>query len=475
MNWLCNPIQGGQIEAYKKLIEKHHVENLYVIQFDEDVLELKESAISSVIREIYFFSEVQHALYSKYVFYSEMKPLDKEILDYMALYQGEAMEMMERAGQKEDLIEIFFMKYFEHVMYWNTMLDLAKIDLFIPKAVPHSIYDYFIMRLCQYKKIPIVMTELAPIQTSFRLLVFNDYETFNQEIVDKIDRYSREDNITLPDDLEQEYELFMGTREKIVPVYVGPKNIFVNHIKLFIRLCKHISWKNAVNRIGLHFNNKLYVKNMLRYYERLAAKPDLKKVPYVFFALHYQPELTTCPLGGWFVHQYLAIRMLSYYLPEGVYLYVKEHPALKNLPENTRLQEHYRNIERLQNVVLISLDIESESLIENAIAVASITGSVGYESMYLHKPYLMFGNQIMKYAKGTFNIRTNEDCERAIKEIFENGFNYGDKEVKAFLKVIGESTVPFQFVNGEQLFDKEGAQKYADFLSTQIELCVKKE
>ena len=86
------------------------------------------------------------------------------------------------------------------------------------------------------------------------------------------------------------------------------------------------------------------------------------------------------------------------------------------------------------------MDTDTIKLLDNCVAVGSITGSVGYEALYKKKPYLMFGYQIMRYSPVTFNIRNKEDCENALKKIFAGDFKINDNEIRAFLKVMGEMT-----------------------------------
>ena len=48
---------------------------------------------------------------------------------------------------------------------------------------------------------------------------------------------------------------------------------------------------------------------------------------FVYFALHFEPERTTNPDGGFFHDQFLAIIHLRKILPEDVNIFVKEHPS----------------------------------------------------------------------------------------------------------------------------------------------------
>ncbi len=439
MNFLWNVWDGGY-DVISKLREKYDITSLYVIQSETLQNGLEIASLQDITKERFRHLDVVRAQYNKYIYYNEMPPLDKELLDKMACYEPEEIKMLEREWEGKDSTERRFIQYHRHLRYWNYFLDKAKIDFFITGLTPHGGYSYTILRLCKIKGISVLQIEELPFQTCRRLIVYSDFELFDNNITNLIKTYQASSEsikmIELSADAQKEYDLFMGTDKQIVPVGGTPKGMLPVRLKLFKEI-----WRKNRNRAltvtTKYFARKINTTRLLHIYEKMAVKPDLN-LPYIYFPLHYQPELTTSPRGGWFVHQYLAIEMLSYYVPESVQIYVKEHPVMKKSPVHTRSVMHYCAINRLKNVKLISLDVNTIPLIENAVAVASITGSVGYEAMFKKKPYLMFGNQIMKYAPGTFNIRNNADCKTAIDTIFRKNFSFKEKEIKIFLKVLEE-------------------------------------
>lgn len=129
-----------------------------------------------------------------------------------------------------------------------------------------------------------------------------------------------------------------------------------------------------------------------RAYEALATNtvPDY---PYVIFFLHYQPERTTLPEGYGFAQQILAIKALASSLPPGVRILVKEHPStFRNMchwAERTPI--FYQKITQEVGATLISMKIDSYGLIDRAVAIATITGTVAYESLIRGTPAVVFG------------------------------------------------------------------------------------
>lgn len=130
-------------------------------------------------------------------------------------------------------------------------------------------------------------------------------------------------------------------------------------------------------------------------YEKFSIPFDPSNVgPYVYFPMHYQPELTTTPLGNESSDQFYVIRALSRSLPNGYKLVVKEHPSQFSrvlFGEQGRHLGCWELVSNLKNVILADLSISSISLIQNASAVVTITGTAGWEAMVNGKPCLHFG------------------------------------------------------------------------------------
>ncbi len=433
---------------FEAWIKEFNLEALYAIRRD-NVDDYAGGSLGSILIERLDYLDIKHARYEHCPFYDELPPLDAELLDKMAPYEPEAIKMLERTDELSKSTERRMIQYHQHVRYWSCFLDKTKIDLLLLGDVPHEIYDYILFRLCQLKGISVLLTTMLPFQSMHRVMpLWGSYETFDTAIAEQIGRYRdiypTEESVELGTAAQKEYDLFHGVNEQIVPVASPPPHLS-DYWRVFSSEFRRAK-KDAFARIPRHITAKLEINRLLRYYARLAIKPDLN-VPYIYFPLHYQPEMTTSPSGGWFVHQYLAIQMLSYYAPPGVWIYVKEHPVYKKVYTCTRISAHYDLIARLKNVKLMPLETDTIELIRNASAVSSITGSVGYEAMYQHKPYIMFGNQVMRYGPGTLNVRNNEDCKEAMRKIFDEGISYGDRDVEIFLKVMEEASCRGDYQN----------------------------
>jgi hypothetical protein len=178
-------------------------------------------------------------------------------------------------------------------------------------------------------------------------------------------------------------------------------------------------------------------KKILATYNQLANEVNLD-VPYIFVALQCEPERQTCPAGGVFGNQYLMVDMLSKLVPQGWKIYVKEHVSqfkVYQAAERAKPVEFYNMIASMPNVQLVPLAYTSFELIDKARASATVSGTVGWESVVRGKPTLLFGHAWYRDCKGVFVTHTVESCRKAIQEI-NNGYQVNPSEVRCFARVV---------------------------------------
>ena len=190
----------------------------------------------------------------------------------------------------------------------------------------------------------------------------------------------------------------------------------------------------------LYFSDKLFKFNYNKHkrtkkvYDKFAIKPDFSK-KILYYPLHLDPEASTL-VRETLSNQLTIIKMLNDSLPDGWEICIKEHPVIfsflkkKNLRQNWyffltmskyRGAKFYQLLNQLDKVKVISLKYSSEEILKKSQAVATINGTICLEAMHIHKPILLFGEKLVaKYVKGIFNIRSSEDCKKALRDI-----NYG--------------------------------------------------
>lgn len=176
---------------------------------------------------------------------------------------------------------------------------------------------------------------------------------------------------------------FKGQRKQIIErLYIAAqRREWALLLLLMDCLCKRsreIAFTRFVRRLRFRSEMKKRI---------ICHQEDLQK-PFVFFALHLQPEMSTSALGGYFSNQMNAIEAIREILPKGWWICIKENPKQRYMCRDLPFYERAR---QWSEVKFINDSAGSEELIKQARIIATITGMVGYEALLLGKPCVYFG------------------------------------------------------------------------------------
>jgi hypothetical protein len=180
-----------------------------------------------------------------------------------------------------------------------------------------------------------------------------------------------------------------------------------------------------------------FKRQLRRHYERLAREVPLD-MPYVFVALHYQPEQTTCPTGSVFVDQFVMVDLVAKSVPRDWLVYVKEHPYQffeASIGERGRSVELYDELAALPNVRLVPFSQSPFDLIDHARAVATVSGTAGIEAVLRGRPCLVFGYAWYRGCDGVFYTPSLAACQDAIDAI-ASGVRVDTRNVELFMEAV---------------------------------------
>jgi hypothetical protein len=196
----------------------------------------------------------------------------------------------------------------------------------------------------------------------------------------------------------------------------------VNNFGLFLRFVKSGQWRphrlerGILREIGYRisflsrekdYNNS--IQNIMITQDQMVEYTNL---PYIYFPLHLQPELTTSALGDIFADQMLALERLSSLLPNGWKILLKENPKQTSCQ---RGELFFQRLGTLHNVALVPTSADTFELISKSKFVATITGTAGWEAIKGGKPALVFGRPWYLTLAGVFRYAPAIDLE-AISE-----------------------------------------------------------
>jgi hypothetical protein len=186
------------------------------------------------------------------------------------------------------------------------------------------------------------------------------------------------------------------------------------------------------------------MESLVTYYKEIASPPDLQR-NYVYVALTLQPEANSSPLGGVFADLHLMVDLIARSVPDDWMVYVKEHPSSLHpvwawRSQATRSRAFYEDIERIPKVQFVPIDTESYDLIDNARAVATLTGTSSWQAVNRGVPGMAFGYPWYRGCEGVYHIETIEACRQAIAEIVE-GVEIDLGKIRLFVHALEQTSV----------------------------------
>jgi hypothetical protein len=355
--------------------------------------------------------------------------------------------------------------------YWTGVLDMLKPDLVLFHSTPHVVCDYVLYGVAQAQGVGILF---------FRRTNIPGYIYPVSRIEDPspiIARYQHllsdniEEHINLPSALEEHIRKLSNPQStgmishiKNPPAWRAALNLlkkipnterYPDYSAYILRVLKGDAsyYKQGFrpiekSRMGpleyrlYRLSARLKRGRLWRDYHRRARTPDLN-APFVFFPLHYQPERSTLPEGGAFADQRDVIDVISSSLPDGWYLYVKEHPATfssNRRGDISRDTRYYDDLESYANVRLMPVTCDSSRLIDAAKAVATSTGTAGWEAIIRGTPALVFGDAWYLGCEGAFYVPSSSLCKQAMETI-RGGYHVDRRKVRLWLRAMDESCI----------------------------------
>jgi hypothetical protein len=392
-----------------------------------------------------------------------------DFLKEYASFELQALKMMDRMDPDQE--SFAFMERQRHyrnmLKYCTACLIELKVDFVIFGVVPHQVFDYALYLLCRFHNINCVC--LGNTQFMGRFLMIKNISSIDVKIQEDYKKIlaSGKDAALLKSELsgditsyynriQQDYSEAKPEWErnhlieskKSDGIFSLAKKFFIelnnNRTRYFgedgflhiIKQKKKTTEESKISifQYSIHkLKTNRFKRKLKDYYNSLTIQPDYT-VKYVFFALHYQPEMTTNPSGDIFVDQRLCVEVLLKQIPSDYLIYVKEHQAqfYSHLEGNTsRAKYYYDDLLSNSRVRLLPLDSDPLKLVKNAQAVATIMGTVGWEAMAIGIPVIAFGLSWYEKYDGVLKI-TNEETASKIEEFIAN-FKFDEKNLFAYL------------------------------------------
>ena len=383
-----------------------------------------------------------------------------------------AIKMMDRADPWNSFTNRERASTFRGVSrYWTGVLDMLRPDLVLFDDTPHEIPDYTLYGVAKAQGISILWFRRASIPGY--IYPVSGIEDPSPIIAryEQLLRTKLEEHINLPSALEGHILKLSNPQSTGMIAYIETppaRRVDLRLLKRILYIERYPKYFGYVlrllkgrptyykqrfrsierSRMGrlehrlYRLSARLKRRRLWRDYHRRARIPELDR-PFVYLPVHYQPERTTLPEGGAFVDQRDVVDAISSSLPDDWYLYVKEHPATfasNRSGDISRDTRYYDDLESYPNTRLVPVTYSSARLIDASRAVATCTGTAGWEAILRGTPALVFGHAWYVGCEGSFSVTSGKLCKEAIETI-RSGYHVDRRKVRLWLRAVDESCV----------------------------------
>ena len=487
--YLC-AIAHPWIEISKKLASKHNVNPRYFVHWNSD----KKKYITSGLNDSYLQSleDAWKGLgfpndIERYVF-------DEKELMSIAYYELIALKMMERLDPDGKSFPFTTRLYFfrDLLGYWFNVIKSREIDLVISPSIPHRVFDYALYVVCKMKNINFLMFQLTPFGS-------------NSILIDNIDAMPTiaENKATraIPSEtIQKRIAKAQDDYNKAIPSYMSKHEDIskrsyplspLKHVKKLLRSYRlttsspntywvengfspsetKYSW---IDFYDMQANRNEIVSAFIQSYEKItvADLPD----KFILVALHYQPEETSCPTGGAYSDQILMVQLLNECLPDDIAIVVKEHKTqfythVESASGRSLL--FYRRISQISSrIKFVSVDFNPFELLDQAQAVVTISGTIGWESAIRGTPTLTFGRAWYEGMPRVFKVKTKADVVAALPQLLEQKNKDLQAEIMRFHAALEDNFIHAKhykaYLNNEDITMEESVTNIVNSLGRAI-------
>lgn len=417
---------------------------------------------------------------------ADRQPLSNSWLSSMSKCECLALRMMDRT----DRCENFYFRqrsYRTHLSYWTSAL--SQINTVIFENIPHEVYDFIAYEVARALRKKVYCFYFLPVIPPFYLsyIVENIYN-HSENIGENGQSLS---SYTSSLDTEIEAVISQITSLHDLPIAKRPsfsgkeRRIRVNAHGFIIRIKNNLRslFKDSPKSVAYRFRLRLaYLIDPNRersLFFRTSSLDSLGIIPpeslddFIYFPLHFQPELSTAPIGGFFEDQELIVNLLVPFCRRyGKKLLVKVHP--RQHPAGLRRSFLNRLSNPAGDFIVVNSSTPSHLLLSRAAGVVTVSGSIGWESLLASKPLMLFGTRLYEILPGVKKVAFERDLEVFFTETLNEPAGRASAQWEAKMKLLRNrlfvGNISSSYVKNNRSLEAISAQNAVRALKTYISL-----
>lgn len=393
----------------------------------------------------------------------------------------------------------------KHLSYWLSVLNEIKPNAIIFSNIPHLMHDFPLYLIAKILNINTVIFNVTPfsgwhyittsiynkdesfnlaqisedieaIKSSFRKHCIEPYEnlTYNtptyikkQIAVDQSYNFNNASKLLIKEGLRE-----LGFKKLLVKLGILDTPEFETRFTWQSNFFDFIGEKNKINRLSyIYFRERFKQRLKISHNKSVCDDFDINMVEkYIYIPLHYQPEATTSPGGGIYADQIYMIKQLRAVLPDDIAIIVKEHYSQFSealFGYRGRDLNFWDEITQINNTYLAPLNYNQKDLILGSLAVATVTGTAGWEAIQYGKYSIVFGEPWYFHHPNAISFNKLEP--KIINQILE-GKPTGE-HTEEFLSIFCKSLIKCDIHN----YSDNKIERSANVVSDSISIVLKNE
>ncbi|TWX54031.1 hypothetical protein [Colwellia hornerae] len=455
-------------EPWVKVMESlkpHGLNASYVVHWMDE----KETYVNSTLNACHF-QTVEDAWAGK-GFPANSIPvvLDEEQLKSIAWYESQAITMMNRLDPTESRMTTGVRQYYfrDLVGHWLSVINDKNIELVVSPSIPHRVFDYALYVACKIKSIDYLSFQLTPFGSNSIAIydidkmpeIITDYEgelkVPTEHVSNRVNKILGDYKAAIPDYMKAHAK---NNKSFLKPVIKRFSSLIRNFIEGNFYKFKHpntywtqFGYMPYESKMGwweysyIKISHALKVKKLEVAYEKIVDCSWDKSKPYIFVALHYQPEETTCPTGGSYADQILMIQLLNEVLPSNINIIIKEHKSQFYRDQEGSAGRNllfYKRVSTISpRIFFDSVDSDPFSIIDNAIATVTVSGTIGWESAIRGTPTINFGRAWYEGMPRAFRVKNKVDLKKVLPQLADLKRKDLHNEILHFHKLLEDSFI----------------------------------
>ena len=308
----------------------------------------------------------------------------------------------------------------DQLNYWCSVISAIEPTAIIFSNIPHLLSDYPLYLVAKSLGIETMIFNVTPFSgwhyltnsilpkdgNSNLIKISDDISSIKAEFITQSVIPYENKNYSSPDYMKKQFAFdkrskSLLTLKRIVKFGMIKSGLFKKRFTL--REDWRYNFSKFVGQSGLTDQTRhamikhKFHKELKVAYLKTVSSPDtiIKAEKYIYVPLHYQPEATTAPCGGFYADQIYMIEQLRLRLPDDITIIVKEHYSqFTNTLYGFRGRElsYWNKLSQIKNLYLAPMSYDQRKLILNSLCVATVTGTAGWEAIQYGKYSIVFGN-----------------------------------------------------------------------------------